>query len=74
MITKKILVDWVMKHNCVIEPLPEINNAPLAAIRFRNPRTGRRAYINPPIDDTDTTFEIVSRVCVSLGIPIHPDA
>lgn len=74
MITRKELVDWVSQHGCVIEPLPEINNSAFAAIRFRNKINGRRAYINPPVDDRYATFEAVSRVCVALGIPLHPDA
>jgi len=69
--TRSDLYDWLKLHKCEIEPLPEINNT-ANSIRFVNPKTKGKAYLQSPINNKQVKDYTVCQICTLLGIEI-PD-
>lgn len=68
--TKRDLVLWIEAYNCTLIQLPE---GKANSVKYYNPKTGKHAFINTPIDDEYNMKEFtVLRICTILGIPI-PD-
>ena len=46
--TKRDLVLWIEAYNCTLIQLPE---GKANSVKYYNPKTGKHAFINTPIDD-----------------------
>lgn len=69
--TRADLADWVMQHGCQVAEFPDVNNT-ASVVRFRNPSTNGRAYLDCPFDERPVKDYTVYRICTLLGIKI-PD-
>ena len=64
--TKSDLYDWIRSHNCIQKQLPSYK---ANVIMFENPKSGREAWLDLPIDDSEVRDFTIVRICGNLGIP-----
>jgi hypothetical protein len=64
-VTREDMADFLKSHGCEMEPW---DTGTYQTIVFYNPKTGRQAYINPPVDDTPMSETAIYKICSILGI------
>lgn len=71
--TREDLHDWILAHDCEVLLLPD-GLRDQRSIRYLNPKTGSRAYLNGPINEIVVLAHVICHVCVQLGIEIPKEA
>ena len=64
-VTREDMADYLKSQGCEMSPW---DSGTYQTIIFYNPKTGREAYINPPIDSSPMSETAIYKICSTLGI------
>lgn len=66
--TRADFYDWMIAHQCTIEPLPENTNGNV--IKIKSQHCNFYIYYNTPIDERPVKCYSVCNICHQLHIPV----